>query len=52
MTAQQRDRPSARRWIRRLIPTSVVVLVVGSLATILFRAVEKARNAARSATTT
>jgi hypothetical protein len=52
MTDQQRDRPSDRRWIRRLMSASVVVLIVGSLGTVLYRAVEKARNAARSATTT
>jgi len=51
MTAQQRDRPSARRWIRRGIPALVVVLIVGSLKTVLYRAAENARNAARSATT-
>ncbi len=52
MTAQHRDRPFARRWIRKVIPASVVVLIVGSLGTILYRAVEKARNAAMSASTT
>jgi hypothetical protein len=52
MTAQHRDRPFSRRWIRKVIPASVVVLIVGFLGTILYRAVEKARNAAMSASTT
>ena len=52
MSDQQRDRPSARRWIRRVMPASAVVVLVGSLGTVLYRVVEKARNAARSAVTT
>jgi hypothetical protein len=52
MTTRQGNRTSDRRWIRRVIPRSVVVLVVGSLGTFLYHAVENARNAARSATTT
>jgi hypothetical protein len=52
MTDQQRARPSARRWIRRVMPASIAVLIVGSLGTVLYRAVESARNAARSAGTT
>jgi hypothetical protein len=52
MTDQQRDRPSAGRWIRRVMAASVVVLIVSSLGTVLYRAVDKARNAARSAVTT
>ena len=52
MTAQRRDRNSAPRWIRKVLPGAVVVLVVGSLGTFLCNAVAKARNAARSATTT
>ena len=41
MTAQRRDRHSAHRWIRKVLPGSVVVLVVGSLGIFLYRAVEK-----------
>jgi hypothetical protein len=52
MTVQQRNRPSARRWIRKLMPVAIVLMIVGSLGTVLYREVEKARNAARSATTT
>jgi hypothetical protein len=52
MTAQRRDRHSTHRWIRKALPCSVVVLVVGSLGTYLYDAVEKSRNAADSATTT
>ena len=52
MTIQHRDRPSTRRWIRRTIPASIVVMIVGSLGTVLYRAVAEARNAARSAATT
>ncbi len=52
MTAQRRDQHPAYRWIRKALPGSVVVLVVGSLGIFLYRAVEKSRNAARSATTT
>jgi hypothetical protein len=52
MTAQSQIRHSGHRWIRKALPCSVVVLVVGSLGTFLFHAVENARNAARSATTT
>ena len=52
MTAQRRDRNSAPRWIRKMLRPLVVVLVVGSLGTFLCNAVAKARNAARSATTT
>ena len=51
MTIQHRDRPSTRRWIRRAIPASIVVLIVGSLGTVLYRAVAEARNATRSAAT-
>jgi hypothetical protein len=51
MIAQRRDRHFALRWIRQVLPSSVVVLVVGSLGTFLYHAVENARNAARSATT-
>ena len=36
----------------KCFPHSVVLLVVGSLGSFLYRAVENARNAARSATTT
>ena len=52
MTAQSRDRHSGPRWIRKMLPSSVVILVVGSVVTFLYHAVENARNAARSATTT
>ena len=52
MTVQSQDQYAAQRWIRKALPWSFVVLVVGSLGTVLYRAVEKARNAARSATTT
>ena len=41
MTIQHRDRPSTRRWIRRAIPASIVVLIVGSLGTVLYRAVSR-----------
>jgi hypothetical protein len=46
------DRPSSRRWIHRLVPVSIVILIVGSLVAVLGRAVSKARNAAMSAGTT
>jgi hypothetical protein len=52
MNVQQRDRLSDRRWIRKLMPVAIVLMIVVSLGTILYRAVEKARNAARSADTT
>jgi hypothetical protein len=52
MTAQRRDRYSVSRWIRNVLPRSVVVLVVGSLGAFLYHTVDNARNAARSATTT
>jgi hypothetical protein len=52
MTAQSQIRHARRRWIRKALPWSVVVVVVGSLGTFLYRAVEQSRNAARSATTT
>ena len=52
MTAQQNDRPLTRRWIHRLVPVSIVILIVGSLVAVLGRAVSQARNAAMSAATT
>jgi len=52
MTVQQIDRPSARRWVHRLVPGSIVILIVGSLVAVLGRAVSKARVAAMSAATT
>ena len=52
MTAQRRDQHPAHRWIRKALPGSVVLLVLGSLGTVLYHAVENARNAARSANTT
>jgi hypothetical protein len=51
MTVQQGDLPSAHRWVRRLVPVSIVILIVGSLVAGLGRAVSKARNAAMSAAT-
>jgi uncharacterized membrane protein len=52
MTALRRDRHTFPRWIPKVITCSVVALVVGSLGTFLYLAVENARNGARSATTT
>jgi hypothetical protein len=52
MTAMRRDRLSAPRRIFKVITCSVVALVVGSLGTFLYHAVEKARNAARASATT
>jgi hypothetical protein len=52
MTAQRRDRNSARRWIRKVLPLSIGAMVVGFLGTYLCQAVQKARNAAWSANTT
>jgi hypothetical protein len=52
MIAEQRVRGSARCWIRGMMPASVVILIVGPMGTVLYRAVEKARNAARVAATT
>jgi hypothetical protein len=52
MTSLLRPRHSANRWIRKLLPRSVVVLVVGSLGVFLYDGIENARNAARSANTT
>ncbi len=52
MTIQQRDRLFTRRWIHRLVPVSIVILIVGSLLAVLGRAVSQARNAAMSAATT
>jgi hypothetical protein len=51
MTVQQKDRPPGYHWIRKAMPASIVLLIVGSLGTGLYRAVEQARNAARAATT-
>jgi hypothetical protein len=52
MTVQQGDLPSAHRWVRRLVPVSIVILIVGSLVAVLGRAVSEARNVAMSAATT
>ena len=52
MTALCRDGDSANRWIRKVLPGSIVVLIVGFLGAFLYQAVENARNAARSANTT
>jgi hypothetical protein len=52
MAVPQRNHPFVRRWLRRLVPASVVIIVVGFLGAGLYHAVEKARNAARSAATT
>jgi hypothetical protein len=52
MTALRRDRQSARRWARKVLPCSVVVIVVGSLGAYLYRGVQQARNAALSSATT
>jgi hypothetical protein len=52
MTAEGRDQHSILRWIRTALPGSVVVLVVGSVCTFVYDAVDKARNAADAATTT
>ena len=41
-----------RSRARRLIPAAVVVAIVGFLGSMLISAVERARNAARSASTT
>ncbi len=51
MTAQENNRPLTRRWIPRLVPVSIVILIVGSLLAVLGRAVSQARNAAMSAGT-
>jgi hypothetical protein len=51
MTLQQRDPPSAHGWVHRLVPVSIVILIVGSLLAVLGRAVSQARNAAMSAAT-
>jgi len=51
MPVQQADFPSARFWVRRLVPVSIVILIVGSLVAVLGRAVSQARNAAMSAAT-
>jgi hypothetical protein len=52
MTTQRRNQASNRRWIRKGLPCSVVVVVVGFLGANLYQALENARNAARSANTT
>jgi hypothetical protein len=52
MTVQQGDLSSAHRWVRRLVPVSIVFLIVGSVVAVLGRAVNQARNAAMSAATT
>jgi hypothetical protein len=52
MTVQQGDFPSAQRWVRTLVPVSIVTLIVGSLVALVAPAVSNARNDARSATTT
>ena len=51
MTVQQGDIPAAQRWVRSLIPVSILILFVGSLVAVLGRAVCQARNAAMSAAT-
>jgi len=52
MVVQQANAPSARRWLRRLVPASVATCVIGFLGAGLVQAVQNARNAARSAATT
>jgi hypothetical protein len=52
MTVQQADHSTALRWVRRLVPVSILILIVGSLIGVLGRAVSQARNAAMSAATT
>ncbi len=52
MTALRQIRQAPHGWIHKVLPRSVVVLVVGSLGASLYHSVEKARNAARSAITT
>jgi hypothetical protein len=51
MNSEERDRSSARGWICRVLPLSIVVVIVGSLGMVLYRAVGKARNAAMSTAT-
>jgi hypothetical protein len=52
MTVRQGDLPSAHRWVRRLVPISIVILIVGGLVALVAPAVSNARNDARSAATT
>jgi hypothetical protein len=41
----------AHRWLRRLLPASVTILIVASLGAVLVDAVAKARKAAYAADT-
>ncbi len=48
----QTERAGRRRWVGKAIGARLVVGILGSLGTMLVSAVERARNAARSADTT
>src|SRR4051812_6185019 len=44
MTVQQKEQSSARRWVLRLVPVSIVILILGSIVAILGRAVSETTN--------
>ncbi len=48
----QTESAGRRRWVVKAIGATLVVGILGSLGTMLVSAVERARNAARSAATT
>ena len=52
IAASLMKRARRRRWVGRAIGVTMVVGIMGSLGTMVVSAVERARNAARSAATT
>ncbi len=52
IAASQTESAGRRRWVGKAIGATLVVGILGSLGIMLVSAVERARNAARSADTT